>query len=179
MTPARSTLFTALTATILAGGFSPVAAQGYPPYNGARYDGYDEDRPIPPRPIPQVRYGYSRHAPTETVVTTTRRVVTSPDYDEALRTVVTTTRRVGAPAPFEDAFDDEAPEPLPPPRRISKSEPPYVVLPPRRVVATEVDVPPPVRVISRRLPPAGPSVIIEERRVETTRRIIRPATDWE
>jgi hypothetical protein len=184
MTPARSIVFTALAATLCVGGLSPVAAQDYAPYNGARYEGsYGYDRVIPPRSIPDARYGYHRYGPAETVVTTTRRVVTTPGYDEAPRTVVTTTRRMVAPAAVDETFEDDGAEypPLPPPRRIiTKSESPYAVLPPRRVVATEIDVPPPMRVITRRAaPPAGP-VIIEERRVETTRRIIRPATpDWE
>ena len=164
----------ALAALCLGGG---AVAQDYgaPLAIGAYGDGPDYDAPLPPRPVP----GYGLGT-TETVVTTTRRVVTAPGYGYgaagaygAPQTVVTT-RRVVAPAPYPAApleVDDTgglASVAYPPPRRVLRSEAVY----PRAAVL------PGERVVTRRLAPA-PGIVIEERRVETTRRVLGPApADW-
>src|SRR5215204_6087874 len=106
MKPVRlSSLAGIFTVMMLAGAF-PSAGQDF-----AASDYYDYGRPVPPRPIPNVA--------TETVVTTTRRIVKDV---------------IVAPA-----FGEQ--------------------------------------VVTRRVTPAQP-VVIEERRVETTRRIIGPSPDW-
>jgi hypothetical protein len=153
-----------LACTMLA---APAAAQDYygAPLAIGAYDGYyDYDRPVPPRPVPGYTVGTTR-----TVVTTRRIISAPPAYGEP-ETVVTT-RRVVAPRPLLDEDDVEVtgsvlPPPYPPPS-------PY-----RRVLKNETIVGPGFRpagvVVTRRVAPAAP-VIIEERRVETTRRILRPA----
>jgi hypothetical protein len=103
-------------------------------------------------------------------VTTTRRIITQPGYVADEPAAVVTTRRVLARSPVYPAAVDVVttgsvghPSPIPP-RPISKDA---IFAPAERVVTT------------RRVAPAPP-VIIEERRVETTRRIIRPGVvDWE
>ena len=164
----KPTLAYALLACAIA---APAAAQDYygvPRAVGA-YDGYyDYDRPIPPRPVPGYTVGTTR------TVVTTRRIISAPPaygaYEEP-ETVVTT-RRVVAPRP---AFDEDVevtgsvlPPPYPPPS-------PY-----RRVVKDAVVAPGfrPAEVVVTRRGPAAP-VVIEERRVETIRRIVRPgAGEW-
>lgn len=150
---------------------TPASAQGFGPQVGS-YDEYDA--PVPPRPVP----GY-RRAPTETVVTTTRRIVTAPPaYDFTPPQTVVTTRRVVRSAPIVDeGFEDgivtgTVVRPLPPVpvRRVLKSEP--VVAPGPVLVGERI-------VTGRPVAPAAQPVIVEERRVETTRRIIRPAeNEW-
>ena len=146
----------------------PAAAQdwGAPLAIGA-YDGYyDYDRPIPPRPVPGYGIGTTR-----TVVVTTRRVVAVPAYGAyGEPETVITTRRVLAPRPVLDEEVDVTGSVPPPPS-------PY-----RRVLKNETIVGPGFHphgvVVTRRVAPAAP-VIIEERRVETTRRILRPApAEW-
>jgi hypothetical protein len=122
----------------------------------------------------------------ETVVTTTRRIVVAPpayEYDGyygAPRTVVTT-RRVVAPAPLPEESDEAAatgfrPAAYPlPPRRVLKSGPDYGPAP-------AVGAPPwRERVVVTRRSPEP--VVIEERRVVTTRRVLGPAPavslDWD
>lgn len=146
-----SSLAGVLAVAALAGA-SPSAAQDF-----AAPDYYGYGHPVPPRPIPNVA--------TETVVTTTRRIVTPPSYDGyAPPQTVVTTRKVVTTAPAAPL--DLAPAGFPPP-------------PPRRIVkdvgfAPGYAEPVPVR----RFAPAQP-VVIEERRVETTRRIIRPSPEWD
>jgi hypothetical protein len=157
-----------LACTMLA---APAVAQDYygQPRPIGAYDGYyDYDRPVPPRRVPGYGVGTTR------TVVTTRRIISPPPgygYDEP-ETVVTT-RRVVAPRPVLDDDDVEvtgsvlAP-PYPPPS-------PY-----RRVLKDETVVAPGFRpagvVVTRRVAPAAP-VIIEERRVETIRRVLRPGAD--
>jgi hypothetical protein len=144
-------------AVLMLAGASPSAAQEI--VAPGSYDGYyDYGRPVPPRPIPNVA--------SETVVTTTRRVVTAPTYDGyGPPQAVVTTRKVVTTAPAAPL--DLAPAgfalPPPPPRRIVKDV----------LVAPAFGEP----VVTRRIAPAQP-VVIEERRVETTRRIIGPSPDW-
>ena len=149
MKPVRLSSLAGVFAVIMLVGAFPSAAQEI------ASDYYDYSRPVPPRPIPNVA--------TETVVTTTRRIVTAPPaYDGygAPQTVVTT-RRVLAPGPAEVVTTGSFAPPLPP----------------RRIVKDVVVAPAPVEaVVTRRVGP--PPVVIEERRVETTRRIIGPPPDW-
>src|SRR6187551_1536278 len=155
----KTTLAQALVATTIAAA-APAAAQDFLPLATAPYGAYaDDDAPIPPRRVG----GYGAG---ETVVTTTRIYAQPAVYAEP-RTVVTT-RRVIAPAPvFGGPVDDIAvggfrpvdypPAPL---RRVLKSGPDYgPALVRERVIARSVAAP----------------VIIEERRVVTTRRILGPA----
>jgi len=156
----RTTLAQALVATAIAAA-APAAAQDFLPLAAAPYGAYaDDDAPIPPRRVG----GYGAG---ETVVTTTRIYAPPPAVYAEPRTVVTT-RRVIAPAPvFGGAVDDIAvggfrpvdypPAPL---RRVLKSGPDYSpALVRERVITRSVAEP----------------VIIEERRVVTTRRILGPA----
>jgi hypothetical protein len=158
-----------LACTMLA---APAAAQDYygAPLAIGAYDGYyDYDRPVPPRPVPGYGVGTTR------TVVTTRRIISAPPaygghgYGEP-ETVVTT-RRVVAPRPVIDEDDVQVTRSvLPPPS-------PY-----RRVLKNETIVGPGFRpagvVVTRRVAPAAP-VIIEERRVETTRRVLRPGVgEW-
>ena len=157
----KSVLVVSLTVAVAAlAGASGAAAQDV--ISGFN-DGYGE-YPIPPRPVPRVAPG-----PTEIVVTTTRRIVTEPSYDGygPPQTVVTTRRVVRTgPAPVDVVPTGGFGPPLPP-------------VPPRRIVKDVVFTPPPVEavVVPRRFAPAQP-VVIEERRGETTRRIIGPSPAW-
>ena len=134
---------------------APTAAQEYALPRGT-YDGYYEyDPPIPPRPIPRYTGG-----PIETVVTTTRRIVSQPQYEPYGNDLVVTKRQfVGQPPVYSEPVLVGAPLP---PRRVSKD----VVFAP----ISEHSV------VPQRYDPRP--LIIEERRVETTRRIIRPAPEW-
>ncbi len=136
-------------AVIMLAGAFPSAAQEI------AADYYDYGRPVPP--IPNVA--------TETVVTTTRPIVAAPAYDGyAPPQAVVTTRKVVTTAPAAPL--DIVPTgfaPPPPPRRIVKDV----------VIAPAFGE----QVVTRRVAPAQP-VVIEERRVETTRRIIGPSPDW-
>src|SRR3954467_12770266 len=82
----------ALAAATLAGATG--SAAGEPGYYG--YGGYGYGGPLPPRPIPNVAVG-----PTETIVTTTRRIITAPSPYEgyAPPPAVLATRRLAAPPP--------------------------------------------------------------------------------
>jgi hypothetical protein len=171
-----------LLAATAAAAAAPAAAQdfGRPLPLGTYADPYD-DVPIPPRPVPGYRAGER-----EVVVTTTRRIVAAPPayeygYD-APRTVVTT-RRVVAPAPvFEEPEDAVATGSL---RPVA-----YPPAPPRRVLKSGSDFGPPFvgaplvreRVVETRRVQPEP-VVVEERRVVTTRRILHPAPaeplDWD
>ena len=147
-----SSLAGALAVAALAGASSS-AAQDF-----AAPDYYGYGHPVPPRPIP--------NAATEIVVTTTRRIVTAPSYyGYAPPQTVVTTRKVVTTAPAAAPLD-LAPVgfPPPPPRRIVKN----VVLSPGYAEPVAV----------RRFAPAQP-VVIEERRVETTRRIITLSPEWD
>jgi hypothetical protein len=166
----RTLAFALLACTAFA---APAGAQGWgAPLAIGAYDGYyDYERPIPPRPVPGYGIGTA-----QTIVTTRRIIRTQPAYGlYGEPETVLTTRRVVAPRPVLDDDDVEitgsivAP-PYPPPS-------PY-----RRVLKNETIVGPGFRpadvMVTRRLTPAAP-VIIEERRVETTRRILRPAPgEW-
>lgn len=146
-----SSLAGVLAVAALAGA-SPSAAQDF-----AAPDYYGYGRPVPPRPIPNVA--------TETVVTTTRRIVTAPSYDGyAPPQTVVTTRKVITTAPAAPLELAPVGFPPPPPRRIVKD----VVLSPGYAEPVPV----------RRFAPAPP-VVIEERRVETIRRIIGPSHEWD
>jgi hypothetical protein len=152
MKPVRlSSLAGTFTVMMLAAAF-PSAAQDF-----AASDYYDYGRPVPPRPIPNVA--------TETVVTTTRRIVAAPAYDGyAPPQTVVTTRKVVTTNPAAPL--DIVPTGFAPP------------LPPRRIVKDVIVAPAfGEQVVTRRVTPAQP-VVIEERRVETTRRIIGPSPDW-
>jgi hypothetical protein len=145
------------------------------------YDGaFEYEAPLPPRVVPDYRVGR-----TETIVTTTRRIVTHPGYDAGYgpQTVVTT-RRVVTPAPvFAEPFDvaptgslGRLPPDVVATGSLARPVPP---LPPRRIYKDAVYGPAPERVVTTRRVAPGP-VVIEERRVETTRRIVGPApVDWE
>ena len=159
----------ALCVTAVSLPSTPASAQGFGPQVGV-YD--DLDIPVPPRPVPGFRPGA-----TETVVTTTRRIVAAPPaYDVAPAQTVVTTRRVVRPARVIEAVEDDfvtgtVARPLPPVpvRRVLKSEPVASgpVLVGERIVT------------ARPVAPAPRPVVVEERRVETTRRVIRPAeTEW-
>ena len=138
---------------------APTVAQEYalPRVAAGSYDGYYEyDPPVPPRPIPRYTGGQ-----IETVVTTTRRIVTQPQYEPYENDVVVTKRQIVGRTPvYSEPVLVSAPLP---PRRVSKD----VVFAP----ISEHSV------VPQRSDPRPP-VIIEERRVETTRRIIRPAPEW-
>ncbi len=175
MPTSRSSSFVAILAfgAVALSLSSAAFAQGL----GSRYGGYvdydeDEDEyaaPVPPRPVPDYRRGA-----VETIVTTTRRVVTSrsadDEYDEPEAAVAV--RRVIVPAPIR-----RAPPPdilvgaggFPQGRLLSrppvyKSEPVYAPAPAWRE-----------ELVAPRPRPSVQPVIIEERRVETTRRILAPA----
>jgi len=141
----------------------PAGAQEYLGPRGAlgAYDGYyDYETPVPPRPVP-----HYRGAPVETVVTTTRRFISQPEYEAYAPETVVTTRRAVEPGPFysEPGGVVATGSLALPPRRVTKN----VVFAPERVVAPRYVAPP-------------ASVLIEERRVETTRRILRPVpAQWE
>jgi hypothetical protein len=146
--------------------FAVVAPAGAQEYLGPRgalgaYDGYyDYEPPVPPRPVP-----HYRDAPVETVVTTTRRFISQPDYEAYAPETVVTTRRAVEPGPvYSEPVGVVATGSLAlPPRRVTKN----VVFAPERIVAPRHVAPP-------------PSVLIEERRVVTTRRILRPVpAQWE
>jgi hypothetical protein len=135
----------------------PTSAQEYVVTGGASaYDGYYEyDTPVPPRPIPGVG------GRTEIIVTKTRRIITQPRYDAYGPDPVVTTRRIAGPPPiYSEQVPVSAPLPL---RRVTKD----VVFAPaseHAVIPRRVSVP--------------PAVIFEEHRVETTRRIVRPSSEW-
>jgi hypothetical protein len=151
----------------------PAAAQdfGRPLPLGA----YADDGPLPPRPVP----GYGG---TETVITTTRRVVAPSSYGVyAVPQTVVTTRRVLAPAPVLEEPDHGIvtgslrPAVYPPPsRRVLKSGPDFEPAPYGAPLVRERVV------VTRR---AAEPVVVEERRVVTTRRILHPAPveplDWD
>ena len=142
----------------LAGFVAVATLAGAPPSAAGDFYGYGH--PVPPRPIPNVV--------SETVVTTTRRVVTAPDYDGyAPPQTVVTTRKVVTTAPA-GPIDVVAPGGFAPPA------------PPRRIVRDVGFAPAYGEPIVRRVAPAPP-VVVEERRVETTRRVIgpSPSPDWE
>ena len=153
----NSILSAVFLCTILA---TPAAAQDYYGSPGA-YDGYNGyDRLVPPLPVP----GYP--VSTTHSVVTTRRILGSPPgyvgYGDP--DTVVTTRRVVAPRPIleEDDLDVGSMAPSP-----------Y-----RRIRDTTLVVPGlPPAIVAPRVAPAAP-VIIEERRVETIRRVIRPGGDW-
>jgi hypothetical protein len=140
-----------------AGDFGPPSVYADP------YDGV----PLPPRPVPG--WSVPRYGATETVITTTRRVVAAP-YGYGAPPAVVTTRRVVAPAPVLDEPEAVAtgtlgPAIYPPPRRVLKPGPDYGPVPIAAPLWRE-------RVVVPR--PAEP-VVVEERRVVTTRRILHPA----
>jgi hypothetical protein len=153
----------ALIACVAACAAGPAAAQFAPPPGS--YDGYYEyEAPVPPRPVGG--YGYR---PAETVVTTTtRRIVRREAVDDFVPAPRVVTRRVLAPV--AEPFDDVTTGSIAPP-------------PVRRVVKSEgfVGPVPAVRgefIATRRVVAPAP-VIVEERRVETTRRILRPTPgEW-
>jgi len=142
---------------------TPAAAQDYygSPRAGA-YDGYNGyDRLVPPLPVP----GYP--ASTTQSVVTTRRILGSPSgYVGYGPDTVVTTRRVVAPRPVLEEDDLEVGSMAPSPYRRIRDTP--VVAP---------GFPPANVIVAPRVGPAAP-VIIEERRVETIRRVIRPGGDW-
>ena len=140
----------------------PAGAQEYLEPRGAlgAYDGYyDYEAPVPPRPVP-----HYRGAPVETVVTTTRRFISQPEYEAYAPETVVTTRRAVVRGPFyaePDGVVATGSHALPP-RRATRN----VVFAPERIGAPRYVAPPPV--------------LIEERRVETIRRILRPVpAQWE
>ena len=142
----------------------PAGAQEYLGPRGAlgAYDGYyDYDPPVPPRPVP-----HYRGAPVETVVTTTRRFISQPDYEAYAPETVVTMRRAVKPGPVDRSLVGVVATgslALPPRRRSTKN----VVFAPERIVAPRHVAPP-------------PSVLIEERRVVTTRRILHPVSaQWD
>ena len=140
---------------------TPAAAQDYygSPRAGA-YDGYNGyDRLVPPLPVP----GYPVST-TQSVVTTRRILGSPPGYvGYGGPDTVVTTRRVVAPRPIleEDGLDVD-----------SMSPSPY-----RRIRDTTVVAPSANAIVAPRVAPAAP-IIIEERRAETIRRVIRPGGDW-
>ena len=144
---------------------TPAAAQDYygSPRAPGAYDGYNGyDRLVPPLPVP----GYP--VSTTQSVVTTRRILGSPPgyvgYGEP--DTVVTTRRVVAPRPIleEDDLDVGSISPSPY-RRI------------RDMTVVAPGFPPAHAIVAPRVAPAAP-IIIEERRVETIRRVIRPGGDW-
>ena len=140
----------------LAGFVAVATLAGASPSAAADFYGYGP--PVPPRPVPNVA--------SETVVTTTRRVVTTPDYDGfALPQTVVTTRKVVTTGPVGpvDVLTTGG-FALPPP--------------PRRIVREVGFAPAYGEPVVRR---AAPPVVDEERRVETTRRIVgpSPSPEWE
>ena len=140
---------------------APAAAQDFLPLAAAPYGAYaDDDAPIPPQRVGGYGVG-------ETVVTTTRIYAPPPAVYPQPRTVVTT-QRVIAPAPvFGGPADDIAVGGFGPVD--------YPPAPVRRILKSGPDFGPALvreRVISRGF--AEP-VIVEERRVVTTRRILGPA----
>jgi len=98
---------------------------------------------------------------------TTRRILGSPSgYVGYGPDTVVTTRRVVAPRPVLEEDDLEVGSMAPSPYRRIRDTP--VVAP---------GFPPANVIVAPRVGPAAP-VIIEERRVETIRRVIRPGGDW-
>jgi hypothetical protein len=164
----RPTLIAIFFCTIVA---TPSVAQNYygPPRAVGAYNGhYDYDRLVPPRPVP------AYPAETSYSVVTTRRIVGSaPAYlGNGVPAAVVTTRRVVAPRPILDEDEIQlGPAPLPYP----------LASPYRRVVnGTSWGGPgyPAQAIVGPSVAPAAP-VIVEERRIETIRRIIRPgAGEW-
>ena len=159
MKPVLSAFF---LCTIIA---TPAAAQDYygSPRAPGAYDGYNGyDRLVPPLPVP----GYP--VSTTQSVVTTRRILGSPPgyvgYGDP--DTVVTTRRVVAPRPILEEDDLEVGSMAPSPYRRIRDTP--VVAP---------GFPPAHAIVAPRVAPAAP-VIIEERRVETIRRVIRPGGDW-
>ena len=152
MRPVLLSSFAGVLAVTMLAGAPPSRAQEI-----ATPDYYDYGRPVPPRPIPNVA--------SETVVTTTRRIVAAPAYEGYAPQTILTTRKVVTTVPPVGpvGFVPTGFTPPPLPRRIVKD-----------VVVTPVFSEP---VVARRVAPAPP-VVIEERRVETTRRVIGPAPDW-
>ncbi len=151
---------------------SAALAQGFTDRYGGYVD-YDDEGEygglVPPRPIPD----YGRSA-VETVVTTTRRVVTSraadyelsePDADIAVRRVIVSPPiRRSPPADVVVTTGSVPLRPYYPRPPVYKSEPVYAPAP---VLREEF-------ITARPRVPVQP-VIIEERRVETMRRILAPA----
>lgn len=174
----RSFLSVALAAcgAVALSASSAALAQGF----GSRYGGgveYDVEAygaPVPPRPIPDYR-----PQAVETVVTTTRRVVirrpADPLYGEPDAGIVE--RRVVLPAPVRRGLAAEVvvttgslpPRPHRPRYPVYASEPAYHAPAPawREEAWREED-------IAARPRLAAPPIVIEERRVETTRRILAP-----
>jgi ABC-type Fe3+-hydroxamate transport system substrate-binding protein len=170
MLPSRSfsfVTFVALGAVTLIAS-TAASAQGY----GGRYGTYADDdeygAPMPPRPIPDYT-----HRGVETVVTTTRRVVTSrpADYEYGEPDDEVNVRRVIVPPPIRRVPPVDVvttggvpPRPYYPRYPVYKSDPVYAPAPgwQEEYITARPRVP-------------APSVIIEERRVETTRRILTPA----
>jgi hypothetical protein len=141
---------------------APAAAQDYYGAPGA-YDRYNNgyDRLVPPLPVP----GYS--VGTTQSVVTTRRIIGSPPpyvgYGDP--DTVVTTRRVVAPRPILEEGDLDVGSVLPAPSPYRRSV--------RDVTVVAPGYPPANVIVAPRFAPAAP-VIIEERRVETIRRVLRP-----
>src|SRR3954469_4899509 len=111
MKPVLVSSLAGVFAVMMLAGASPSAAQEI--VAPGPYDGYyDYGRPVPPRPIPNVA--------SETVVTTTRRVVTTPSYDGFAppQTIVTTRKVVmtGPAGPVDVLTTGSYAPPPPPPR---------------------------------------------------------------
>jgi hypothetical protein len=164
----RPTLTALFFCTIIA---TPSVAQNYygPPRAVGAYNGhYDYDRLVPPLPVPVYP------AETSYSVVSTRRIVRSaPAYlGNGVPAAVVTTRRLVAPRPILDE-DDIQLVPAPSPYPLSS---PY-----RRVVKDTGGVAPGyplAQAIVGSVTQLAP-VIVEERRIETIRRVIRPgAGEW-
>ena len=151
---------------------TPSVAQNYygPPRAAGAYNGhYDYDRPVPPLPVPVYPGATSYSA----VVTTRRIVRSAPAYlGNGVPAAVVTTRRVVAPPPILDEDDIQ----------LGPARSPYPLPSPYRRVFNTGGVTPGFPLAQ---PIVGPSVtplapvIVEERRIETIRRVIRPgAGDW-
>lgn len=154
-------VFPLIFCALLIAAATPAASQ--PIYE----PGYDDGvvyaappRPYPPRPV------VAPYEPRAAIVTTTRRIVTTPDeFGVSTTRMVTTTRKIL-----------REPEPLalyPEPRIVERPLPPPV----RPVVVTKDPYGPPrlgpgYVVAPERL--ARPPVIVEERKVETIRRYVAP-----
>jgi hypothetical protein len=153
-----------LLCTVIA---TPAAAQDY--YGSPRTPGVygynDYDRLVPPLPVPGYSFGT-----TQSVVTTRRIIGSSLPYvrygdPDAL----VTTRHVAAPRPILEEDDVDLGSILPAPW-------PY-----RRVVRDATVVAPgflPAHTIVAPRLTLGAPVVIEERRVETIRRVIRHGGEW-
>ena len=152
----KPTIACVAVATLLTLPISTSAQEYVVTGGGGAYDGYYEyDTPVPPRPIPGVG------GRTEIIVTTTRRIITQPQYDAYEPDTVVTTRRIPVTPPV---YSEQIPVSAP--------------LPPRRVTKDVVFAPVSDHAVTPRRVSAPPPVIIEERRVETTRRIVRPSPEW-